>query len=452
MAESDGQSAMEAYKSIAADVTYGTAEVSKLSLTVDGVVLPFNSPRMAKALKQTGVHFQDLKQPPFEKFQKAAQREGLKNYKAVAKTRADATEKRRQRVLASLVEARAKLVESGDAGLQKGPAPEQRSKQAEAAVAEQAAKAVAAQKQQMARMMESQEARLAMVQKVEAEAAALRMEREEVAFKVELKFAHKKEEERIAAEKRRAVAMQWEVQRKVKQELEEKIMREEGIKTLAAMDARDIEIEKKRADVRKEAAKIGIKFRAERAKKIDSILLQHREKEVKMTAIANQSLKKQVESEAKRIARLAEQKARVERENREKTAQAMVRLAAHEKSLVAKEEQKQAFSESRLATVQTRLEKLDSIKQAEIAEARRRADAAAVGREQELLAREEVREQYREELKSHAVVAERKVAAVKEKNEMLLELKVADPTSAMHHTVRTFEVSTLVLILLAIRF
>lgn len=269
------------------------------SVIVDGVVIGYDSPRMMLAMKQTGISRGELRKAEIDEFERAAKREGLKQWKEVAKRRADATERRRGRVLTELIRTRAKLVATGDPGLQKGPAPEQRSAQAEAAVQEQAKRAIADGQKQMTRMMESAQQRLEMVQRVEADAAKLRMEREEASAKVELKFAEKKMRQRKEAEARRKVAVQWEMQRAAKKQVEERIMREEGVKALQAMEARDIEIEEKRKKVRAEAAQIGVRFRAERKKKLDSILIQHREKEKKLADIAAASVKKQAESEAK---------------------------------------------------------------------------------------------------------------------------------------------------------
>lgn len=416
------------------------------AITIDGQQVAYDSPRMTLAMKQTGISRGELRKSTLEKFEKAARREGLSQWKEVAARRAAATERRRGRVLTELVRTRAKLVASGDPGLLKGPAPEQRSAQAEAAVKEQAKKAIVEGEKQMARIMESAQQRLEMVQKVEAGAAKLRMEREEASAKVELKFAEKKLRQQKEAEARKKAAMEWEIQRAAKKEVEEKIMREEGVKALAAMEARDAEIEEQRRKVREEAAEIGVRFRVERKKKLDSIMAQHRSKEQKLAVIAAASVKKQAESEAKvrwpaiifvtghapsptrcrlpparacqcmpacltrlagggcvlarllatpccpqRVARVKANKEKIERENRERTEVAIRRLAAHERRLVIREEQKEQAAEERFAKVDARLEKMEAIKQAEIAAARKRADEAAAGRGEEFEKRARLR-------------------------------------------------------------
>ena len=85
-------------------------------------------------------------------------------------------EKQRTKLVIDVVELRRQLVESGSKGLVSGPAPEARSKQAEAAVAAETKRAFEDSQRQMERVMSSQSERFEKEKKIMEQAAKLKIE------------------------------------------------------------------------------------------------------------------------------------------------------------------------------------------------------------------------------------------------------------------------------------
>jgi hypothetical protein len=400
--------------------------VSASGVQVDGDDIGWKSPRMMLALKQAGTEARELQPRPAGRFENQARKEGLTDWKSVAARRELAAEKQRTKLVIDVVELRRQLVESGSKGLVSGPAPEARSKQAEAAVAAETKRAFEDSQRQMERVMSSQSERFEKEKKIMEQAAKLKIEREEAAAIVSMKFEERKAQQLADKQARQKAAMEWELQRTAKKIAEERIAQENGVKALAAMAVRDIEIEKKQAEVRKEAAKIGVRFRAERAKKLESIMAQNRAKEEQLAEIAAKSVVKQEESDRVREEKLAAAHAKVKAENAERTAIAAKRLAAHEASLAQKEEGKKLKAEQKFAVVDVRLEAKRKKKEEEITAARKRAADAAAGRDEQRLAREFLMQEQSVKLQKKAEIADEQVAKVVANKARLLEMKVVE--------------------------
>lgn len=397
--------------------------VSTSGVQVDGEDIGWKSPRMMLALKQSGAESKELLPRPAGRFENQAKREGLADWKAVAARRELAAEKQRTKLVIDVVELRKQLVESGSKGLQSGPAPEARSKQAEAAVAEETKRAFEDSQRAMDRVMSSQAERFEKEKKIMEQAAKLKIEREEAAAIVTMKFEERKAQQLAETQARAKAAIEWELQRTAKKAAEEQIAQENGVKALLAMEARDVEIQKKQAEVRKEAAKIGVRFRAERAKKLASIMAQNRQKEEQLAEIAAKSVIKQEESDRVREEKLKAAYEKVKAENAERTAIAAKRLAAHEAKLVQKEEQKKIKAEEKFVVVDKRLDAKRKKVEEEIAAARKRAADAAVGRGEQLLAKKLLMQEQAVQLQKKAEIADEHVAAAVAKRARLLELK-----------------------------
>ena len=400
--------------------------VSSSGVQVDDENIGWKSPRMMLALKQAGTEAKELWPRPAGRFETQAKREGMTDWKAVAARRELAAEKQRTKLVIDVVQLRKQLVESGSKGLQSGPAPEARSKQAEEAVAAETKRAFEDSQRAMERVMSSQSERFEKEKKIMEQAAKLKIEREEAAALVTIKFEEKKAQQLADKQARQKAAMEWELQRTAKMVAEERIAQENGFKALLAMEERDVEIQKKQEEVRKEAAKIGVRFRAERAKKLENIRAQNRLKEEQLAEIAAKSVTKQEESDRLREEKLKAANAKVKAENAERAATAAKRLAAHEASLVQKEEQKKKHAWEKFSVVEKRLEEKRKKKEEEIAAARKRAEDAAAGRGEQRLAREILMQEQSIQLQKKAEIADEQVAKVAANRAALLEMKKVD--------------------------
>lgn len=400
--------------------------VSKAAVQIDGDDIGWKSPRMQLALKQAGAEANELWPRPAGRFENQAKKEGLKDWKTVAARRELAAEKQRTKLVIDVVQLRGQLVESGSSGLQSGPAPEQRSKQAEATVTEASKRALEDSQRAMERVMASQTDRMEKDKKIMEQAGNLKIEREEAAAIVTMKFEERKAVQLKEKQKRDKGAIEWELKRVAQKEAADIIAAENGFKALQAMAARDVEIQKKQAEVRKEAAKIGVRFRAERAKKIASIMAQNAEKEEHLKVIAAASAAKQEESGKVRDAKLKASFEKVKRENAERTVLATKRLAAHEAKLVQADAEKKVKAENKFAVVDIRLEEKRKKKEAEITAARKRAVDAAAGRGEQAEARDLLRQEQSLLLQKKAEIADEQVAKVVEQKERMLEIKVVE--------------------------
>ena len=241
----------EAYEKISAEAAEPCPyPASRSGVQVDGEDVGWRSPRMMLALAQAGAEPRELWPQAAGRFESQARKEGLKDWKSVAQKREAAAEKQRSRLVVDVVQLRQTLIESGSKGLEKGPSPENRSKEAEAAMAAETKRALDDQKLAMERVMASQAERFEKEKKIHETAAKLKLEREEASALVAIKFEEKKAAQVKEMQQRRKAALDWELNRQAKQVLEEKIMHENGVKAMKAMEERDIEIVKKQEAVR----------------------------------------------------------------------------------------------------------------------------------------------------------------------------------------------------------
>lgn len=342
------------------------------------------------------------------------------------------------------------------------------------------------QQRQTDRAMLSQKERFDKAMAVKSEQARLKLERETQLEQISLKFKAREAQREAGVTARRKAAITHELKRRELKVVEDLVAQDRSafvyaayalyvrvcvcvyvfmcvrfyldraIAAYAAMEERDVKIEIKRAEVIEDARAIGVNFRRVRAVKLQRIMVLNKDKEEHMALLAAETKQKLAASEVVRKTKLvkdprfavnragsvlsprllpahkhagisqAEEKAKVELENRLREEQQKVRMGRKRQEWAEEHEVMVHKVEEKVAVVSVRLAAKEAKLAAQIKAAKDHAVEVALGRELVLAGREEVR---LEGLRQLEVAAEVKAVAIeqaRERVEETLELRAAD--------------------------
>ena len=352
----------------------GRLYISTNSYDTDDDRIWAKSPRLKEALRWTGVEWEELvpdERQPKQIIGTTAAELDERRRRAADHQRAlllkQVMDKREEIKLETAVKAAKDAKKAAAGGAEKldtGPDP---------------AAVLAAAQEHMAKLMEASERRIADDRKRLVEAERIAQEKAAMQRKIDEELEQRKVEQLEVVKKTRAENLKKRLVREEMKDQAEKDAIIDGRKKEEARVKRELEIAAALKEREKKYREKSLQFAHKHAQKLNKIALQHEVKEQRAAQIAAETERKLAESEAIRVARVAELNAKVKMENK-------LRNEENEKRRLEKKMQDAQALQAKADAITRKLEAVDQRLQASLDESeqkRKEIQQKQVAEEQE---------------------------------------------------------------------